>query len=169
MFKRTRTFFGNRVQGVKRRTKQVFNWDEARNNASEVRDAVKQVTRIPQGREETFANAYRRLKLDEAQLAQSHRYHSMRFYIFSVFFTVALGVFLFSLLRAEWFSVLPSLGAMLMLGALAFQASFQLFKIERRAFMPVREWVHTPSSWIPAPFQPQAQPTASSSTSLRQR
>lgn len=163
MFKRTRKFFRTRYDRGHRKVRTLLNLDEARENMNNIQGMFEQVTRPKKGREETFANAYQRLNLDEAQLAQTHRYHSFRFYLFSVFFTVATGVFLFSLVRGDWFTLAPSLGAMALLGALAFQASFTLFKIERRAFMPVSEWLHTPSSWIPAPFQPQARPSSSSS------
>lgn len=165
MFKRTRKFFSTRYVRGQRKVETLLNLDEARGNLHTMQDMARRVTKTAPGREETFANAYQRLKLDEAQLAQTHRYHSFRFYLFSVFFTVATGIFLFSLVRGDWFTLAPSLGSMALLAALAFQASFTLFKIERRAFMPVSEWLHTPSSWIPAPFQPQAHP--SDSTSLR--
>lgn len=165
MFKRTRQFFRNRYTRGQRKVGKVLNLEEARDYANTLQTLFQKVTRTPAGREETFANAYQRLELDESKLAQSHRYHSFRFYLFSIFFTVATGIFLFSLVRGDWVAMAPSLGAMALLGSLAFQASFVLFKIERRALLPVSEWVHSPGSWIPAPFQPQARP--GSSTALR--
>lgn len=110
-----------------------------------------------QPRNETFGNAYQRLRLDESQLAQNHRYHMGRFYIFALFFALALGFFLFAILRGTLLSLGPSLGAVLLFGALAFQASFRLLQIERRELIPVQEWVRSPGSWIPAPFTPRVE------------
>lgn len=167
MFKRTRTFFKNRAAGGKKQVKRILNWDEAVAHKDTIKQTFQTLTRSKAGREETFSNAYSRLHLDEAKLAQSHRYHSVRFYIFSIFGTMAFGIFLFALIRGSWFSLAPSFGAMALLGALVFQASFVLYQIERRSLVSVSEWLHHPRSWIPAPFQPQA--PSSSSTTLRPR
>jgi hypothetical protein len=156
MFQRTRAFFRRRGSNLKDRTKTVVNWGEISEQGQRIQQTFETLTRPKVGREETFSNAYRRLGLDESKLAQSHRYHSFRFYVFSLFFTLALGVFLFSLVRGEWFTLAPSLGALILMGALAFQASFVLYQIERRSLVDVREWARHPGSWIPAPFQPRS-------------
>jgi hypothetical protein len=166
MFKRTRSFFNKRAVKTKTRVRQVLNIDEMVENKNTIQRTFQQLTQPRVGREETFSNAYRRLNLDEAKLAQSHRYHSIRFYIFSIFGTIALGTFLFALIRGSWFSLAPSFGAMALLSALVFQASFVLYQIERRSLVSTKEWLHHPRSWIPAPFQPVA---LSSSTALRPR
>lgn len=163
MFKRTRLFFRKKATTVKDRAKKVVNWDEIAQHGQDIQDTLQTLAKPKVGREETFSNAYRRLGLDESKLAQSHRYHSFRFYLFSTFLTISFGVFLFSLIHADWFTLAPSVGALILMGALAFQASFILYQIERRTLVDVREWLQHPGSWIPAPFQPQT------SKSLRPR
>lgn len=111
-------------------------------------------------REETFGHAYRRLGLDENQLAQNHKYQIGRFYLFGLFFALSFGFLLYAIMRGTLISIGPSLGATLLFGSLAFQASFRLLQIERRELIPVNEWVRSPGSWIPGPFVPRADSAA---------
>lgn len=157
MFARTRQFFKRRKDRLANRAGKVFNTEEIRDNWSLIQRLQHQVFRRPTvAREETFRHAYRRLQLTETDLAASHQYHLVRFYIFATFASLALGSTVYSLVSAHWFGLGPSLGALILMGALAFQASFRLFQIERRELVPVSEWFSHPGSWVPAPFQSQS-------------
>jgi hypothetical protein len=168
MFARTRRFIQRRIVGTKATFRNTLNIEESKRHASEIQDMARRLgQKAKVVNEETFRHAYQRLKLDEHQLGLNHRYHLVRFYIFATGCSLAFGILIFSLLRGEFWTMGPSLGALILLGALAFQASFRLFQIERRELVDVQEWLRSPGSWIPAPFQPQA--TASSSHSLTSR
>jgi len=157
MFARTRRFFKRRATRTVEGAGKVFNVKEVRQNWGFIRQMAAQLTRKPETiREETFRHAYKRLNLSEAQLAQTHKYYLTRFYIFSTFASLALGAFIFSLLRLNWYSLGPSLGALMLMVAYSFQASFRLYQIERREMVDVGSWFEARSSWIPAPFQAQA-------------
>lgn len=157
MFNRTRQFLKRRKDRLSSKAQKVFNAEEVRENWSLIRRWQQQAFRRPEsGREETFRHAYRRLQLTETDLALAHQYHLVRFYIFAVFASLALGSTIYSLVAARWFSLFPSLGALILMGALAFQASFRLFQIERRELLGVNEWLRHPGSWVPAPFQSQS-------------
>lgn len=156
MFARTRRFLNRRKNRVADTAGKVFNTKEVRQNWSLIKELRMQVfQRSSSNREETFRSAYKRMALTEDKLAGAHRYYMTRFYIFAVFASLSLGGFVYSLCALNWFSLGPSLGAMVLMGALAFQASFRLFQIERRELVDVGEWLAAPGSWVPAPFQVQ--------------
>ncbi len=153
MFRRTKSFLLRRGRGLGNEAKTVIGYEYLKSTASGIGQMVSTLFKTRQAKhEETFRNAYRRLDLNETKLADSHRYHTTRFYIFAAFAALALGVLVFGMMRGDEWTALTSVGILALMGSLAFQASFVLYQIQRREMVDVSEWLCHPAVWIPAAF-----------------
>lgn len=171
MFERTRRFFGRRKDNAVAGTKNLLNAKEISSHASLIKTMLRSLTHRPdQVRQESFANAYLRLGLSEDSLQQVHRQYSWRFYIFLTFGLVALSMGAYSALDRSWMDVAQAASFLVFCLSFAATASFRLLQIEKRELTDFWQWLGTPGSWIPAPFERRSPPaTTSRATSVTVR
>lgn len=105
-------------------------------------------------RQETFANAVERLNLSEADIAGSYKTYSTTFYILSFF--AGLDLFLMGWLTINYsvWNSLPAIGALLVLVANMFKASFRCFQIRHHELYSVGTWWAAKSEWFPGDYMP---------------
>jgi hypothetical protein len=145
----------NRTKKVAAKTvnygRKVTNYEEIQETGHMIGDLGRRLLpkREVAGREETFANAYQRLGLDEAQLASTHRFYANRFYVFAVAGGIGVAILLHSLVFWHLWTGLMSLGFLAVCAASMFQASFRAFQIEQRELVDISYWAQHPSRWIP--------------------
>lgn len=160
MFKRTRRAAANTTRKTVNYGKKVVSYDELRSNWDMIGSLAKRLRpgRVGQAREETFANAYQRLNMNEQDLAQSHKYYSVRFYIFLAIGAVDFAMLARFAMDGNWIPAWLCLLFLAICLASCFQASFRAFQIEQRELFDVRYWLQHPQRWIPGTFQPQQPP-----------
>ena len=160
MFKRTRRFFKRRADNAKTTAQRVVGWDQIQEGGKTIRNLWGQLLpkRPTKGREETFSNAMRRLKIDEARLQDTYRFYIVRFYTFYVFLLLALGYIMYTLTQAQWFALISCTGFLAICFAMCFDASFRLLQIRRRELISPSMWLHSPMEWMPPLRMPPATP-----------
>lgn len=151
MFRRSKKAAGGVAEKTARYGKRVVNYEEIQETGHWIGDMFRRLTagRAGQGREETFANAYDRLNMDEAKLALSYKFYNVRFYVFGVFAAIGIGIALHSLIFGHVWTLAMSIGFLAICGAFLFQSSFRCFQMEQRELVPVSYWLQHPGRWIP--------------------
>ena len=135
--------------------KVVVNAEQIQQTGSWIgRMAREALTRPDSVREETFANAMARLGLSEADLMQSHRFHTGRFYLFGAFGALGLGVLVHSLATGQPWTAVMSVGFLALMVAQMVRASFRAFQIEQRELVGFGAWWSQPMRWVPGTFVP---------------
>jgi hypothetical protein len=154
MFNRTRAFFKRRTEKVADLGKRVVGTEEIKTNWGFIEGLWKALGRKNQKvtREETFSNAYRRLKLTEERLAEVYKGYVFRFYLFYGLMMATVLFMAYSMATGEWFTMVACLGFLAVCGALSFQASFRALQLRMREMAPISVWTSSPSEWFP-PFQ----------------
>lgn len=153
MFNRTRRAAANTTRKTINYGKKVVSYDELRNNYDFIGSLGRRLLpgRNKAVREETFANAYQRMNMSEKDLALSHKYYAIRFYIFAVMGAISIAMLLRFAMDSNWITAWLCLVFLGICLASCFQASFRAFQIEQRELFDVRYWFQHPGRWIPGP------------------
>lgn len=151
MFNRSKRTAGKVAGKTTRYGKRVINYEEIQETGHWIGDMFRRLRagRAGPTREETFANAYQRLGMDEQALALSYKYYNVRFYIFAVFSAVGIGIALHSLIFGHIWTLLMTISFLAICFAFLFQSSFRCFQMEQRELVSVSYWAQHPGRWIP--------------------
>jgi hypothetical protein len=141
-------------QGTKMKdySAKVVGAEEIRNNHQIMRDSISRLLswRRREVREETFANAVARLKMDEATIRETQQQFVYRFYLFLGLMLVNVLFMAWSIAEGSWASLMPGLGFFALCLSQLFIASFRAYQISRRELVGVGQWWKDPDAWWPA-------------------
>jgi len=150
-FKRIRNFFSRRINNAKDSGSKIFgvpNIKQGWNLIEHLKNKIK-----PQSnRKESFNQAYKRLKLNEDKLEEAYNFFVVRFYIFCVFFFIAIILTVNAAVNGNATSFFGFLGFIALCLGFMFQSSFRLFQMRKRELCSATVWAAPLDEWIP-PFK----------------
>ena len=105
-------------------------------------------------REETFANAYARLGLNEQRLEESYKQFLFRFYLFLFMMVLDTLLTAWLIIQGDWVGLMTSVGFLSVCLAQMTVSSFRCYQINVRELVDFSVFIQDGHGWWPGPFKP---------------